>query len=381
MNKKNITALTLVALAGITLVGCGNADKNADGENSNTQIETQVTDAKSPEKIVENFAKAIYSGDYEKALTMIEMPDGSIKDAKALENYLLKTGIEPVEFKKINTEVVSSGDLKEIKVIVETKDGNTEETIFYANLNKNNKWTISPKDMVFEDWEITVPKGATVTLNNNKLNITPETKIENAGEKDEKTCDVYKIPSIIKGNYELKVEHPLAKTSQENNVYPGASKEVNLELNEEQLNKAKESVSNLLTEIAKNATEGKDFGALVGVVVSENSNDLPSIQETYKKLVEMLTTNYKLTNYYNYKDLTHSNIVVTKAIYSGDNTVYLEGSYESVYKKRYSSSENRLDSTPWDNRTDKLDFKVIFEVNKDGNYLQLSGQNIFSQIQ
>lgn len=380
MNKKNITSLTLVAIAGLSLVGCGNVEKQSI-KDTNSQVEAQVTEAKTPEKIVENFAKAIYSGDYKTALTMIEMPEGSIKDAKALENYLLKSDIEPVEVKKISTEVISSGDIKEIKVIVTSKDGNTAEQTFYAMLNKNNKWTISPKDMVLANWEVSVPKGATVTLNDNKLVITPETKTKNAGEKDEQVYDVYKIPAIIKGNYELKVEHPLAKTSQEDSVYPGASKEVSLELNDEILNKSKESASTLLNTISKNASEGKDFGELLGVVISEKSNSLPSMQEAYKDLTTKLTTDYKDLNYYNYKDLTHSNLVITKAIYSGDNTVYLEGSYEPVYKERYASDTNRLHNKSWDNITDKLDFKVIFEVDKDGNYLQLSGQNIFSPIQ
>lgn len=380
MKKRNITALTLVAIAGLSLVGCGTTnDKQTEG--NSTQVETQVQNAKTPEKIVEEFAKAVFGGDYEKALTMIEMPEGSIRDSKALENCLLKMDIEPVKIKSIKTEVIGNEDTREVKVVVTTKDGDTIDESFYAVLNDNNKWSISSKDLAIEDWEIVVPKGSTVSLNGSKLAVKPETKKVNAGEKNEMIYDVYKIPAIIKGNYDLKVEHPLAKTSDESKVYPGASKEVSLELNDETLKKAEDGVRKLLSTISSNATEGKDFGELLGVVVSEKSNGLASIQETYKELVAKLTTNYKVYNYYNYKDLGQSNVTITKATYNGDNTVYLEGSYEAICKERYASNESRLAEANWHNINKKLDFKVIFEVDKEGNFLQLEGQNIFSQIQ
>lgn len=379
--KKKILVLTIICASAFQLIGCSKVGSIIDKDTDISQ-EQVVESEKTPEKIVENFAKAIFNGENQKALDMIYMPEGAIKDLKAFEKYLVKLDLEPVEMKKVTAKAVddSNDDLRGIKVTATTKDGKTVEVSFHAMINEDNEWNVSPRGMVTENWEINVPKGAKVTLNGKELSITPEKKEEKSDEKNNPIYDSYKIPMIFEGSYDLTVEHPLAKTSKEEKVFTGNAKTVKLVLNDEALEKAEEGLNKLLNTISEKASSNVDFGELTGVVVSEKSKSLTSMQEAYNELKEKLTTDYKKYNYNNYKDLNHSNLTIKEAYYNGDNTIYLEGSYENLYKERYAGSVERLHNATFSSISKKLDFKITFEVDENGNYLQINGERIFSRI-
>ena len=378
MKKRTLTLMTLLAIASVSLVGCGNSTGNSINTGNDSVIVENTISANSAEKIVEQFAKAVYSGDYTKALSMIELPEGSIGNAKALENILLKLNISPVDVKNISTEVTGQEERKQVNVTVLTKDEATVTATFTAVLNDNNKWVIDGTDFCVYDWNVTVPKGATVKLNGEILTANKTDKVVNAGEKNEITYEQYTIPAIIKGNYELIVEHSLAETSLEEKVYPGTEKVVDLKLTETGLEEVKNALITLNSTIIEKATAKADFGELLSIV-DETSPSLPAMQTAYEDLSTKLTETEKDILYYQYKDLKISNISITNAKYMGDDKVYIEGTYDSIYKYRYSSSEKGIENSNWETKTNKLDFKATFKV-VDGKYLQVSGQGIYSLI-
>ena len=379
MKKKTLTALALVTLTGVTLVGCGKnentvTDDSTSTDHSNKTNTTEEKKAKTAEKIVKQYTEAIFAGNYDEALSMIDMPEGSIKDASAYENYLLKSDLAPADIKSIETTEMSSGEERQVDVSIETKDGDYIETTFYACLTDDNKWMISPKELVVENWKVVVPSGATVKLNGEELSVKPKQEENVISDVNEQVVDIYTIPMIISANYQLEVSHPLAVTSNEEKVFPGSTKTVELVVTDEKKEEVYTALTNLFTTIISNAVEGNDFGVLVDDVIASNSPSLPAIQESYNMVKERLTGQYKFgTLTYEYKDTTASDIKIQKINYNGNNTVYIEGTYTSVYNERYNSQPFSLESI--DN-----EFQALLEVSKDGKYLLIESRNIFNLV-
>ena len=193
--KKKLLLLLIAFIIPFLLTGCGS--------NNN-----------SPENVSKAMLNKLISGDFKGTKDIFYHKDAYFDDdvfAKLAEDKgLLLKGVKSYKVKEVSDEVVQ--DKKTIVKVTYELDG--KGTFTFVTIKENDKWYIYDESFYNGNINIAVPKGASVTFNNERLK-EKEVKKQNVVVKhkeisygttiEDVDLDVYTIKKALKGEYPITV--------------------------------------------------------------------------------------------------------------------------------------------------------------------------------
>lgn len=297
-----------------------------------------------PEKVALKYFKAYTSNDSD---TLYEVMN--VQESKFVSKKLLKEALKDNEKIKIANYSVKETDASNdalsttvtIKYVEEGSSKEREKDIKLVK-NKNKKWlffdnwTVDSSDLIAKDYTLSVPAGTKLTIGDVKV-----------GEKYQEESylssnDKYKIPSILKGKYDLIVEYKSGlKLSGKLNVSSsyGSFRSSDLKLESKTEEKLKKDIKSKLELIYKSAMDEKNIDDIKDSL-GEDLYD--KIDYTYSNLKSSVNSEYRNLKELNIKDVNISSIYIEEEEITL--SVKMKYDYKLDYKdgdetKEYSSGE------------------------------------------
>jgi len=377
MKKKLIVVILFVL---VMLTGCGKEDINS-----------------SPSAVAKEMAKRLSEGNYENITELLSVDKSTFIDAQSFkqylnENNLLIEGNEKYEVIDDGTKVSDKDTTSIVKVRLD------ENNVLKINtVKKDNKWYVDLGSEEFDkDLIIQVPTGATVKLNGVKLDykkyaITDEYDrswvIGGKTYEYVQSMDIYTISSLLKGKYDLQVEHdsivPFNEQIYSNkpyyNNYMASDDKVVFNSGSDlyamfaRVDSSTESniksfVNNYYNDIMKQAEAKMDFST-----VTKYFSDTSKVDE-YKKAYEEFAEDM-VDTYYSTWTTYHSNLKATFSYQDAAHGVYYIGEGKYLVLAKYTMSytdTKKYKSAYYKNKEDEVNSKemtktVIVSISKNSN--------------
>lgn len=165
-----------------------------------------------PENVALEMAKVLSKGNYEKVDELFDTEEVFV-DSGAFEEYLNKNNLNIKGNKKIEIkkdESTNNNTLKQIEIKIDNN-----KILRVNTIKKNDKWYVKLDNYNYDNnLTFVVPKGATIKLNNKKLDFDKygETKEEQRSATSGQTykynveMDTYVLPYVFSGEYNLTIE-------------------------------------------------------------------------------------------------------------------------------------------------------------------------------
>lgn len=213
---KKIITLSLSVLMILSLVACGGkttvVEKGGEKqktekdvvEKSNEPVEEEPSgevaeenetssDMTKSEAVAYNFVKAIQSCDYETAMTFLEIESTYIT-AEDFGWFMPRSSLGDLVDSTYELKEISSEGSKPEDNVTLVVGPVTANIALY--LNSNNEWKVSFDEAFIKDWNVTVPKGMSLKLNNIEVD-------KNLLTTTDERHDTYTIPYIMLKEVEL----------------------------------------------------------------------------------------------------------------------------------------------------------------------------------
>lgn len=345
-----------------------------------------MTAKKPSEKVVDAFLTTlIQDKDYIKAYDYLDVPKEIIRSEIALDNTLNDLGLSIDNIKSYDLDLVKNKEKKEVKVIVNTID--KENTKHKSELTvKDNKISVPYKT----DYEIKVPAGSQVKINEVELDKNLSTKVQNQKvlsfeletSSKERTKDEISIPIYLDYYKSLCLLDTNVNIKIVNNQGLNIDEKVNLNKNyivtdfkvsDETANVFGEATKIVLCSVIDNVINQKEFSE-IEKLISSNSSNIDKIKNAYEDLKTA------------FKGIDDNGITVTFSDYKlvdilmNDVYVVDNNKIAGLIQYNLEYKENRTIDTATiseDKQAQKIGI-VTFEVCEDGTLLLDNSQGIFS---
>lgn len=343
MSKKTKIIISVVAVVLVVLIG----------------VYMYVGSLITPEKIALKYFKAYANNDAKTLFSTI-----NLEESKFVSEKLLKESIKDNEKIKLANYSVKKEDEKEDALstsvtITYVEEGSSKEKTKNIKLTKNKKkkwlffdnWTVDSSELVAKDYVITVPKDTTIEINGNS--------VSDKYREDSYSSyyDSYKIPSILRGKYDLTVNYDsgikLVGELKINSNF-GSYRTSGLKLEEKTSKKLEKEIKEKLELLYKSAMEDKSFD---DIKESFNEDIRSDIESTYSDLKSNANSEYNKLKEINIDDIEITSVSVDEELKL---TVKMKYSYKLEYKYSDETKEyigkNKIDSLYVNYTFDKKDY-------------------------
>lgn len=271
----------------------------------------------SPQKIVQKYLDAIIEENYSKLYHYEDYHGDKTFINKEIYTAVVKQQIkENATIKNYTIDKINYDDNNETAIIPisMTLEGNnsTKSTIIEIELTKEKRnkylffpnWTITKDELLKietqKDFNITVPKGTTVTFSGIELK---EKYINNKNKNDNITT--YTLPQVLntqtKVTFELPNNIKINKEINPGDYETGYSLEISLEdLSKANQKKLTKTITNTTEKMIEATTDNKSFSDINSIFVnSSNSEYYQKLKEEYTSYKNNMTANtvYSLSNF------------------------------------------------------------------------------------
>ena len=296
-----------------------------------------------PEKIAIKYFKAYANKDADKIYKIVKLDESEFVSKKLLkealkndekielENYKIEKNPTKTQLEKALGVKVKE-DLSKTITIKYVKKGSSKE--YYKNItlvkSKHKKflffdnWVVDSSDLVANDYTFSVPKDSKPTINGKK--------VSDKYKKDSYSSyyDSYKIPSILKGTYKLKVTLDSGLTlvgDMKINGSYGTYSSSSLKLEDKTEKKLVKDIKEKLTTIYNGVTENKNFDDIKDAFAEDYRDSIEGSYGTLKQAV--------LTDYNKLKEFKLTDVKIKYYTISDENlnlTVQVTYDYKTEYK-------------------------------------------------
>lgn len=308
-----------------------------------------------PSKVALGYFEALTSNNTSKLYDYLDIPDSEFTTEKIFKEVYNDKEINIINYKVSNEQISSDGLNASVTITynVSGSDSAKTEVISLAK-DKTNKF------LIFDNWKIS--ESSSVYTENYKLSVYKDSKVKLEGvtlpskykTNDSKRYDVYEIPAIFKGTYDVTVtlKNGLSYES-ELEVGTSSSTLTNLELSDKNKSNLEKTISSNITTLYSSAIAEKSFSD-IKKEFEYTGSDLDDLESYYTTFAKSISSN-KLTEYnlkkvgikdisvnedgylsvrvgvdYSYKAKKYfSDEIISK---TGDSTAYLTYDYNNGFK-------------------------------------------------
>ncbi|MGL4730596.1 MAG: hypothetical protein ACRCW0_03305 [Clostridium sp.] len=375
MKKLLITLLILTSVSG-SFIACGTNTSSSGGKTVEQNF------ARKAETLAENYVKAIFDGDYEKALTMVNLPEGAVYTAEDIQsNYIEKniipTKVDDIDSIKNKSESATKGIIVNYKI--ENEDGETEKNFLEIPTIKteDGKWAVDVSYNSTKDYFLGVPTGTVFKIDGKDITAP---KVEKNTDESEPLFRVkynaFTLPLISNREHTLTVEHPTCETFKKT-FTPGDKLNISLEASEEFKKKALEFIKETRETILNSAKANKPFDEIKNLFSAEASFDF--LKSSYDTLKAYLNGGYEENGVKNiYSKINYENYSVYGTHYKGNNNIYM------IFDCKLNTSRKSIvgGTMGYDFPNSSRDHKfgVLLKLKDDGSLTMLGGRSLINPI-
>ncbi len=242
-------------------------------------------------------------------------------------------------------------------------EGDTSNKTYVVSLDQaSGKWKVSLSGVVFQDYRIYVPMGASVSLDGVALDEGYRFLEEEDGSRGDDYLDVYSIPYLFYGAHEVKVTledmedvEEAIQVGYDSSQYYLEAMQLKADIQEALIKKAGEN----MRQIYDAAITGKDFGAVKDLFTKDKETQ-QEIKEAYEYLMSEASQGDTRLQKMNLTNLTGT---IYDSRYAAVNVTF-EYAIEYIYEDIW-SGETESDTY---NETEECQ---IHFVKEDGNWVQV----------
>ncbi|MBR3229584.1 MAG: zinc-ribbon domain-containing protein [Bacilli bacterium] len=244
-----------------------------------------------PEAIAKDYFLAVMNADADSIYDYLDIKEGEFTSKKIFKKVFNVQKEDLVNYSVSSFEKASDGLTATVHISYTLKGKSSSDS---ANINlvrdKKNKflifenWKISDKFMeTVNDFELTVPKDSTVVIEDVKL----DKKYKTDGSKD---ADVYKIPEMFKGKYDVKVTLKNGLTLEDDvNVTGYKSASINnLKVSSSDQKKLEKKLPEIIEKLYQDAIQEKSFED-VKKDYEYDGSDLSKLESSYNSFMKIIS--------------------------------------------------------------------------------------------
>lgn len=158
-----------------------------------------------PERVSERYFVSVLNGDYEGAFDCLGISRTDWLNPETFEAYvrdIKKNDSNLVRIRSVRAEKsYANKNSAQYKMDYTYGDARSTGSYYVEMVNESGSWRVSPAGKVIENTSLAFPKGAAVKLNGVELT---DKYLDTS--QDDGWFDVYKIPEMFYGTYEIEVE-------------------------------------------------------------------------------------------------------------------------------------------------------------------------------
>ena len=299
-----------------------------------------ISNSLKPEKVATKYFKAYVNGDADAVYKALDLEDSEFVSKELLEETLKNDSIEVENY---SVDDVDKGDLTTTVTIKYVKEGSSKErtkTIYLSKDSKKkwllfDKWNVDASDLIAHDYLLSVPKNTTIKIG--------DVKLKAKYKKDSSFySDTYKIPSILKGKYDVEVTYESGlKFTGSLNVWGsyGSISSSSLKLVKSDKKAITAELKKDVEAIYAAAIEKKDFDE-IKELFPEDARD--NVKSRYDSLKENIHSSYNDLKEFKLNDLEVSSVYVYDDYVSVNVKIKYDYKIEYTYvsdKKEYSAKD------------------------------------------
>ncbi len=319
MDKKTKLIISVIAIVAVIFVG----------------IYMYLGSLFKPEKIALKYFKAYASNDAKTLYNTMNLEESKFVSKKLLEESIKNNEKIKLANYSVKKDETKDDSLSTSVVITYVEEGSSKEKTKLVKLtkNKNKKWlffenwTVDSSELVSKDYTISVPKNTNVKINDIELNDKYKE------ESYSSYYDSYKIPSILKGKYNLTVEYKsgvkLSGELKVNGNY-GTYRTSNLKLDEKTNEKLEKEIKEKLELLYKSALEDKSFDDIKDSFTEEVRSN---VETSYNYIKD-----YTKSDYSKLKEMTVDDVEIT-SVSPNEEKISLVVKMKYSYKLEYKYSD------------------------------------------
>lgn len=293
-----------------------------------------------PSKVAEGYFVALMNDDTNKLYDYINVPDSEFTSKKIFNEVVDNDDKDLVNYQVVSEQVSNDGLSAQVKIsyTLEGRQTPLEKTIYLVKDKKNkmlifDNWKISEgSSLTEEDYEITIFKGATLTLEG--IEVSEKYK----KDSDSTRYDTYIIPTLFKGDYDVQVTLKNGLTTKSKIDVSGYSSTINtFELSDKDEKNLENAIGENVNKLYKSAIDSKSFSDIKKEFEYKDS-DLTDLEDAYDSFARSIK-NSELKSY----ELT--DVDVDRLSITDDGYLYVTVSLEYKYSvKDYFSDDIVSDS-------------------------------------
>jgi uncharacterized membrane protein YvbJ len=222
----------------------------------------------SPDEIVKRFCKTMEEEEYEKMFSTLSFPESEYINKEIFAEYM-KSGnneeISEIDYKFLEDESDDDERVYEVIVTIDEDEETDEITLIKQDSKKYflfDDWGIETYSMIIDEWEISVPRGSTLSINDKEVK---------SGKTEEDGNDVYVVKDLLRVPYKVKVTHPLAEEYSEN-ITPILPSNIELDAKSNLEGELENYFSNFIREFYVSILQTGNITSSNGVTASRVSN-------------------------------------------------------------------------------------------------------------
>lgn len=310
-----------------------------------------------PSKIAEGYFVALMNDDTNKLYDYINVPDSEFTSKKIFNEVVDNDDKDLVNYQVVSEQISNDGLSAQVKIsyTLEGRQSALEKTIYLVKDKKNkmlifDNWKISDgSSLIEEDYEITVFKGATLSLEG------VEVSSKYKKDSDSTRYDTYVIPTLFKGDYDAKITLKNGLTTESKIDVSGYSTTINtFELSDKDEKNLESSIKENVNKLYKSAIDSKSFSDIKKDYEYKDS-DLTDLEDAYSSFARSVKSSelksYELT------DLDVERLSITE-----DGYLYVTVSLEYKYSVKDYFSDDIISNSDDDTAYLTFDYNNGFKL-------------------
>ena len=336
-----------------------------------------------PSKIAKGYFEALTKGDYNKAFEYLSLDETEFVSKAGFSKYMENKGDDykdVVNFTVSESRSVLSGwgittsnennngFTKVYTVKYAVKGGSSNKTMTITLVKNSEKkmlffddYDVSIDDLLVSDYTVSVPKGATASIDGVALS-----EKSSDSESNSKSLDTYKVSKIFAGEHELVVTSEFCEEYKNDitaSAYGNSTTVSGLTMKESLRKELAQKTNDVYGAMFKGAIAGKSFDSL-GLAITSDSTKATAIKSAYENFFKSIKINengvgYKSVTFKSYTDSSYQ----TRLDDDMDYSCSIRVKYDAV-KVEKSWWEDKLEdkSITDDERSVRFDF--VYEKDK-----------------
>lgn len=284
-----------------------------------------------PDKVALKYFKAYASNDASALYSTLNLKDSDFVSKKLLKESLQNN--DKIDLSNYSVDDVEKGKLTTKVTVKYVESGSSRERTKVINLSKAKKkkwlifdnWAVDSSDLVVYDYSLSVPKDASLKIGGVKVKDKYKTDYSSS------YTDVYKIPSILKGKYNVDVTYDSGMTLsgklKVSSAY-GSITSSDLSIAKKDKKEMTADMKKKLNAIYEAAIDKKDFDSISDLFPEDARDNMKSKYESIESYAHL---SYNTLKEFSVKDIEISSLY----IYSDYISVNFKVKYD--YKVEYDS--------------------------------------------